>query len=755
MLNAIAENFPEATSIFNFFYGVDAPVFLLDGSSNPTLIWSTEGPRQGCAAGTFLFCTGVVSLVSRLQLLYPEFSILALTDDINVLFPPPASDTPLAWQHLYRRYASFLSDLKSLSKELAGLSLNSSKCGMLLPEGAPPPDEDTKALFPAGFDFQARGLRIAGSPIGTDDFVKEFVENKLCDAVEKLQAIKSLGNKCARATHRLLITCGTKLLSFLAATVPPSLIAPALEKFDAHINNVFFGSLSPTPFECSSQRLERALLRANLPAPFGCSLFRAADQGKAAWLSSLAGCLHDPRLFQLRHGLSKFVGPAWERLVDAVGGTDSRFWSQVSQVVSSAESFLDGSLFSPMHDGKVKLSTLVLKVLSRKRTELFLSLTSPDNLSHTLTGADILRANTPTFAGRIFVSSLKQDFPFVLTNEQYIAWTRSFLGLPPANTIGNQTEQKDFDYPVQTCLALHRVASPFLDADGCHASANCPATYGGRMKKHNFIVRVLARAAKDAGLRVREEPDTHGLLLGEFSKAQCRRIFPKHIHKHYKDKFAAVLNAIELVASPSCAMSDAEKHAYVQVRIDALPAVKREDAKGLRIDLAMENDDTGESKWVDVTVVHTGAESYRDKEMNVMGSKLISRQLAARQQVPDPIAFEPSPTLLERTTAKNEKYARLLLVAKKQTAEKKRKQAPVFSTFAVSDYGEMAPVAIELQEWLVNQYRLKCEREGKRADGCKIADLVRSFRNRMRLGLQLAVAAGCGEMLCRAGQAWG
>jgi len=250
------------------------------------------------------------------------------------------------------------------------------------------------------------------------------------------------------------------------------------------------------------------------------------------------------------------------------------------------------------------------------------------------------------------------------------------------------------------------------------------------------------------------EPDTHTLLLGEFSKAECRRIFPKYVSKYYKDKFCEVLNAIETVASRVCSMTDAEKHAYVQVRIDQLPAVKREDTTGLRIDLAMENESTGETKWVDVTAVHTGAESYRDKAMKVMGSKLISRQLAAREQVPDPIAFEPSPILLERTTAKNEKYARLLLVAKKQTAEKKRKQAPVFATFAVSDYGEMAPVATELQEWVVNQYRIKIEQEGKRDDGCKLADLVRSFRNRLRIGIQMAIASGCGEMLCRAGQAW-
>lgn len=99
---------------------------------------------------------------------------------------------------------------------------------MLLPAGAPLPSEETKSLFPPGFDFQVRGFRVAGSPIGTDTFVQEFSEQKLAEAVGKLQAIKSLGSKNARASHRVLVTCGTKLFSSLASTVPPLFLLQSL-----------------------------------------------------------------------------------------------------------------------------------------------------------------------------------------------------------------------------------------------------------------------------------------------------------------------------------------------------------------------------------------------------------------------------------------------------------------------------------------------------------------------------------------------
>ena len=54
-------------------------------------------------------------------------------------------------------------------------------------------------------------------------------------------------------------------------------------------------------------------------------------------------------------------------------------------------------------------------------------------------------------------------------------------------------------------------------------------------------------------------------------------MFPRRTSKLYRDRVNAVVNAVELISSPSCAMSDAEKRDYVQTRIDALPAVSKEE----------------------------------------------------------------------------------------------------------------------------------------------------------------------------------
>ena len=90
---------------------------------------------------------------------------------------------------------------------------------------------------------------------------------------------------------------------------------------------------------------------------------------------------------------------------------------------------------------------------------------------------------------------------------------------------------------MENCL-VH--SATHLDAAACHA-ATCTSAYGARTRKHNNIARVLATAALKAGLEVSREPDTHGLLLSQFSKADCERIFPKKANAAYKTAFNALV----------------------------------------------------------------------------------------------------------------------------------------------------------------------------------------------------------------------
>ena len=53
--------------------------------------------------------------------------------------------------------------------------------------------------------------------------------------------------------------------------------------------------------------------------------------------------------------------------------------------------------------------------------------------------------------------------------------------------------------------------------------------------------------------------------------------------------------AADFVASAACPLPDEAKRALVQAKVDALPEVKRDDVTGLRIDISLENETTGET----------------------------------------------------------------------------------------------------------------------------------------------------------------
>jgi hypothetical protein len=378
-------------------------------------------------------------------------------------------------------------------------------------------------------------------------------------------------------------------------------------------------------------------------------------------------------------------------------------------------------------------------------------------LSDILTPSDEILASSPSFAGRIFREPFDfKNLGFSVSNDSYIHFCRFFLGLPPALTIGAAKPNPDFDYSVQKCLANHGVAvDPFLDAAADHASSGCPATTRARFQKHSNVMRVIISAAREAGLVTRCEPDTHSLLLEEFSKADCRRVFPKVLSNAYKSGWEKLSQAVDFISSANCALTPEEKQSYIQTKIDLLPILAKGEATGLRIDACLENPETGETQWVDGTCIHTSAASYRVKELAFIAKKKLSADLAELHKLPDVFQSEPSPNLLQRESEKIEKYCRLVMVAKKQHQEGKRASIPSFVPFVFSDSGQLSPRATELQEWIVDQYKRACLKNGPRADGRTTTELVRIFRQRFRLKVQLAIAAGLGNMIQAAGQAWG
>ena len=87
-------------------------------------------------------------------------------------------------------------------------------------------------------------------------------------------------------------------------------------------------------------------------------------------------------------------------------------------------------------------------------------------------------------------------------------------------------------------------------------------------------MRVIKNAADVAGLHTRYEPDTHSLLLGEFSKADSSRFPNSYVQGLQQTGFEKVSQAADFIASAACSLSTAEKQNLIQSQIDCFRFTK-------------------------------------------------------------------------------------------------------------------------------------------------------------------------------------
>ena len=155
------------------------------------------------------------------------------------------------------------------------------------------------------------------------------------------------------------------------------------------------------------------------------------------------------------------AAPAWDIMLNGLGGNGSRLWSQVKLLPANAQGLTDGTFYSPLVINKTRLCSVALKLLSTDNIERSRALASPTLISDdgSLTPSDVIQADSHSFEGRIFASSLKFTLPFAFSPSAYVAWCLFFLGLPPTPTLYNHEEQEGFDYPVQRCMQKHGLAT--------------------------------------------------------------------------------------------------------------------------------------------------------------------------------------------------------------------------------------------------------------------------------------------------------
>jgi hypothetical protein len=724
---------------------------------------------MGDVLGSFGFDLVAADVYDAVAARFPMLVPKALTDDLNIGIPP----APL--QDLLALGGQAFEFIRTKSKSIAGMKLNAGKSYLLLPlqDGQqvdltqldPPPD------FPADLKLEARGLKLGGAPIGTDEYCSEFVAKRLSELEERLTALPGINPQVGMALLRVCVASGPV---YLAQVTPPLLVDGLFEEFDSKMNACALRILSlpraaPAP-ACSDDRLARAHKRLQLPIRHaGAGILSIAVRHAAAYFASVASSLcTDETLQQHAAGLERFAHDTHQRLLDRVG----RMTPETADIEPILQRGQDNAMLNfPLYQRlflerkaarrenwklqELKLQRELSRAIYGRIAEEVLAEEQTVGSKH-VHADDMVYATTPGRPTFLLLAPLSNPiYRFNLGKRPaiFVAWLRRVLRIPQLPRLGNSQAHVGYDMDLESCLGTHG-RSRQLDPWGNHDNASCPPTYKARFEGHTKLTRGIVRMAREAGVTAEREPKTHELLLGQFSRSQCAKLFPKTYPKAYMKR------AEELVreALTFGAMQPEARRRAEDTWLDAVDALDDEapslrpselaqdrnksDRKGLRIDVQLV-DDTGQELWLDGTIGHPLVGARREAEIKRTRERIHSDSKLVRSRT--------SVTVEKARQDKEETYLLLKLVASKQHTDGKRARMPEFYPVVLTTFGEVGPGATLVREWLCERLGRKLEREGPRADGSEPKQLLNEYRQNFNMMLAEAVAHRVGAMATSAG----
>jgi hypothetical protein len=698
------------------------------------VVWSREGVRMGCPLGSFGFDLALQAVLEQASQRNGLHVVRAITDDAAIAVRLP--DDHQAAAEALRALRSNFDDMRTDARDQLGLSLNLPKCALLLPRGHTLQQADL-TLF-ADITVCARGMKVAGAPIGDDAFCADFVGAKVDNALTKLQTL--LGIHPQVGLHLLRVCCMPQL-NYLAQVVPPSLTADHFSRFDAGVADLVLQlmtlsgeCISPV---CADARLAAFKMRLRLPLRFnGAGLIGVDAIGAAAFTASVVTSAHEDSVLMAHiAGLTRFATPALARLracLDQLGAESVNAHLRLPHL--QPVDLFNPSRYVEIDDNDVKTFPKLQREWSRAVSVAAVKRLAPVEMA--LGDADFIHAEArarPVVA--ILTAKLSNEF-FRLSPRDFVAWFRFQFRLPQIPHLGNADLTG-----VERCLGICSRRRE-VDLYGNHANSSCLATGAGRGARHSYLKQCIAFMAGAAGCLVsgHREEATAALLLNEFSAEECSTMFPESPTKDFASKARLIAEGYRK------ARADAQRPGDVVVneldhQLRALRATAGK-KRGLRLDGTIRHLSSGDEVWFDVTATHSTCHSKLRKELRLTKLRKTAGKTGNRMK---------SAAVLDAHTKKRDKYALLEAIVERQLISGLRSHAPRILPVAISTHGEFCAGAVELQDWLAYKFERRLENEGSRDDGQKETKLIAEFRNTLRTSLLVGLAKGHAQMLRAAG----
>ena len=335
MLHFQNTGWPEATSLYDKMYGFDAPVLYLyeEGDGKVVRVMrSAQGSRMGDILGTRSFNMAAHHTYETVSSEFPDYEIMALTDDCFDVPPPPPTDPSLVPDY-FDRMTKCLLRQREINAE-SSLLAHPDKGVLYLPPGCPSPPDGHAIL--SLLKVTRHGLVVGGSPIGTDEFVASHAHKKVTSLFPRIDATIKLGSVNKQAAFKVLGESVNHALDYYLRTTPPQLITDSIDRFDAKTNEAALDILSlpntsstPTP----RQILSFSVLRSLPCSSGGAAHTLSSIKAPCAFLAAALSARSHPLLSCDPNYLSNVTSYSYTRLSELLETQDFSGYPDVASVI--------------------------------------------------------------------------------------------------------------------------------------------------------------------------------------------------------------------------------------------------------------------------------------------------------------------------------------------------------------------------------------------------------------------------------------
>jgi hypothetical protein len=215
-IDVLAQEFPDTVQLIANFYSRHAATHFEDSQSEIIRILIEAGSSQGDVYGGLLFAAAFSKALQSTQDKFASegVEVLAYYDDTYLMVSSRLANRVVKY---------FAQQCRELN-----LEFNLSKSSMFRPSGAPIPDTVLPSIAK-----RDGGIIVCGCPQGTDDYVKEQMQEVVQRYTELHELTRALPD--TQSQYLLLRFCTCTNITFWLRTVPPELTEEFAQQFDQEV----------------------------------------------------------------------------------------------------------------------------------------------------------------------------------------------------------------------------------------------------------------------------------------------------------------------------------------------------------------------------------------------------------------------------------------------------------------------------------------------------------------------------------------